>query len=264
MTNPSWQDYGTYSESAYPQLWDGMIGAWCPFMGATGSRQHDLSRSVNWQNATSLPGYGLRGGVTAIIGNPTLSATTPAHYLGLTEATMFAWVNKSVQGDVAACAPLTGANNSRFGITWFSDGNLYVSVEGQGSTSSAARSVPGAGTKLIGVQYRGVAGNTVRGIWVDGVRTGDATAPASLRTTASTSSLTTDGFSSTSANGAIFALLFWRRCLTDNEMAEITRIGVPRLLERRRRTLRRAAVDQGVAFKAYWARKQCQIIGGGT
>ena len=199
-----------------------------------------------------------------MIGNPQLSGTTPAHYLSLTEATMFAWVSKSAQGDGVSCGPLTGANNSRFGVNWNSDGNLYASIEGQGVANFATRSLTGSGAKLIGLQYRGITGNTVSGVWVDGVRTAGPTAPASLRTTASTSSLTTDGFSSTSANGAVFGMLFWRRCLTDNEMAEISRIGLPALFERRRRTLRRVAVEQAAAFRAYWARRQNQIIGGGV
>ena len=244
MTRPSWQDYGTYDESAYPQLWDGVIGAWCPFLGPTGSRQHDLSWSRVWQDSVSLPSYDLRGGVMGVIGNPQLSGTTPAHYLSLTEATMFAWVNKSAQGDVVTCGPLTGASNSRLSVVWFSDGNLYASIESIGQTNYSIRSVTGSGSKLIGLQYRGITGNTVSGVWVDGVRTAGPTAPASLRTTASTSSLTTDGVNNTSANGAVFGMMFWRRCLTDNEMAEISRIGLPALCERRRRTLRRVAVEQ--------------------
>ena len=249
MTRPSWQDFATHDESAYPQLWDGVIGAWCPFLGPTGRRQHDLSRSMNWQDATSLPTYDVRGGVTAVVGNTALSATTPSYYLGLTEATMFAWVSKSAQGDVVSCGPLTGANNSRFGVEWFSDGNLYPSIEGQGMNNYATRSLTGSGAKLIGLQYRGITGNTVSGVWVDGVRTAGPTAPASLRTTASTSSLTTDGFNSTSANGAVFGMMFWRRCLTDNEMAEISRIGLPALFERKRRTLRRVAIDQATGAR---------------
>lgn len=263
MTRPSFSDYGTYDESAVPELWHGVIGAWCPFLGPTGNRQHDLSWSRVWQDAVSLPSYDLRGGVMGVVGNPQLSGTTPAHYLSLTEATAVMWVHKAAQTDVVACGPLTGPNNSRFSFVWFSDGNLYASIE-QTTTNFATRSLTGSGTKLIGLQYRGVTGGTVSGVWVDGVRTAGPAAPASLRTTATTSSLTTDGLSSTSANGVVFGMLFWRRCLTDNEMTEISRIGLPGMLERRRRTARRAAIEQAAAFRAYWARRQSQIIGGGV
>ena len=33
---PSWERYGTHDESAYPELWEGCIGAWCPGLGPTG------------------------------------------------------------------------------------------------------------------------------------------------------------------------------------------------------------------------------------
>jgi hypothetical protein len=259
MTKPSWQNFATHDESAYPELWDGVIGAWAPFLGPTGSRQHDLSRLMNWQSAASVPVYSLRQGVIAVTGNSGLSATTPASYLGLTEATMFAWVSKTTQIDIVACGALTGANNSRFSFAWFSDGNLYASIEQSGS-NFATRVLTGSGARLIGLQFRGTAGNTVSGVWVDGVRTTGPAAPASLRTTTSASSLTTDGFSNTSANGAVFGMVFWRRCLSDNEMLQISRIGLPALFDRRRR---RAIYLPQAGFQPAWALRRSQVIGGG-
>ncbi|MGV2337667.1 MAG UNVERIFIED_CONTAM: hypothetical protein LVR18_27485 [Planctomycetaceae bacterium] len=37
MTKPSLSDYGTHDESAYPELWDGVVGAWAPCLGPTGN-----------------------------------------------------------------------------------------------------------------------------------------------------------------------------------------------------------------------------------
>ena len=48
MTKPSLSDFGTHDESAYQELWHGVIGAWCPSLGPTGSRLHDFSRRNNW------------------------------------------------------------------------------------------------------------------------------------------------------------------------------------------------------------------------
>lgn len=33
--------------SEYPQLWKGLVGAWCPFMGATGNKVFDMSGNGN-------------------------------------------------------------------------------------------------------------------------------------------------------------------------------------------------------------------------
>ena len=54
MTRPSWQDFGTHDESAHPQLWDGVVGAWCPSLGPTGLRLHDHSRRNNWGTLTNM------------------------------------------------------------------------------------------------------------------------------------------------------------------------------------------------------------------
>lgn len=50
MTAPlaSLADYGTHDESARPELWAGCVGAWCPSLGATGTRLHDFSACVGW------------------------------------------------------------------------------------------------------------------------------------------------------------------------------------------------------------------------
>jgi hypothetical protein len=72
--------------------------------------------------------------------------------------------------------------------------------------------------------------------------------------------LTTDGFSNTSANGAVFGMVFWRRCLSDNEMLQISRIGLPALFDRRRR---RAIYLPQAGFQPAWALRRSQVIGGG-
>jgi hypothetical protein len=54
------------------------------------------------------------------------------------------------------------------------------------------------------------------------------------------------------------------RSTTPQEVSRLYLLGRGGMFERRRRTLRRVAVEQGAAFKAYWARRQNQIIGGGV
>ena len=54
MTKPSLSDFGTHDESAHPELWDGVVGAWAPCLGPTGSRLHDHSRRANWGTLTNM------------------------------------------------------------------------------------------------------------------------------------------------------------------------------------------------------------------
>jgi hypothetical protein len=262
MTRPSWQDFGTFDESAHPRLWDGVIGAWCPFLGATGLRQHDLSRSISWQSSSSLPTYAMRDGMLAIVGNAAITGATPSSYLGLTQATLLALANKTAQGDTVSFAGLRGPNNSRFGATWFSDGNLYALFEAQGATDFNTRVLTGAGTRLIGLQYAAPTVGNQRATWVDGVKLSELVAPSSLATSQTTHGLAGDGQNLTSANGGIFGMMFWNRCLSDNELREIYSLGMPALFERKRRTIRRMTPEQA-GFRPYWALQRNQTIGGG-
>ena len=49
----SWQHYGTYDESAHPDLWNGVVGYWAPCLGPTGLRLHDVSRWNAWGTLTT-------------------------------------------------------------------------------------------------------------------------------------------------------------------------------------------------------------------
>ena len=76
------------------------------------------------------------------------------------------------------------------------------------------------------------------------------------------------------SGGGVYAPYMWdgllddmtvlNRMLTANEIQQLYQLGRGGMYGRRRRTLRRVGVEQGAAFKAYWARRQNQIIGGGV
>ena len=69
MTRPTWENFATHDESIVPELWDGVIGAWAPCLGPTGSRLHDMSRRGNWgtlTNMTSTSAWGVYQGQYAL------------------------------------------------------------------------------------------------------------------------------------------------------------------------------------------------------
>lgn len=45
MITPSYEHYGTHDSSAYPELWEECVGAWCPWIGPTGYSVVDFSGS---------------------------------------------------------------------------------------------------------------------------------------------------------------------------------------------------------------------------
>jgi hypothetical protein len=54
MINQQLSRFATHENSAYPQLWRGCVGAWCPSLGPSGSRLHDYSRRNNWGTLTNM------------------------------------------------------------------------------------------------------------------------------------------------------------------------------------------------------------------
>lgn len=54
ISNPSYQNFATFDKSEYPHLWNGVVGAWCPSLGPTGTRLHDLSGKGNWGTLTNM------------------------------------------------------------------------------------------------------------------------------------------------------------------------------------------------------------------
>lgn len=54
---PSWKQgfARSASESAYPNLWKGLVGAWAPFLGPTGLTLHDVSGRYNHGTLTNGP-----------------------------------------------------------------------------------------------------------------------------------------------------------------------------------------------------------------
>ena len=54
MINQQLSRFATHENSAYPQLWRGCVGAWCPTLGPSGSRLHDFSRQQQWGTFTNM------------------------------------------------------------------------------------------------------------------------------------------------------------------------------------------------------------------
>jgi len=54
MINQQLSRFATHENSAYPQLWRGCVGAWCPSLGPSGARLHDYSRRNNWGTLTNM------------------------------------------------------------------------------------------------------------------------------------------------------------------------------------------------------------------
>jgi len=130
MTNPSWGDFGTFDESAYPELWDGVVGAWAPCLGPTGLRLHDHSRGMRWGTLTNMDAatdWLVTAGQYALDfdGVDDYIPLSGNLFSGLSAFTVSMWARPRTTTDRIEIAQGTD-NLNRCGCGFSEDGNAYV------------------------------------------------------------------------------------------------------------------------------------------
>ena len=289
MTRPSWQDYGTYDESAYPQLWDGVVGAWCPSLGPTGERLHNLSRFNNWGTLTNMDPatdwvvssgqYALDyDGTNDWVSVPRISAYSSTQW-----RTLSAWINaRTFDGfsgfnDIMSCDFIGGTREWNFVTSTdatLTDAKLLIGMFGTGGGEVNAQTpeiiLANEWTHVAATQdgsytFGGYA------LYINGkqqtltnVSSGTFTAPSVGTSNLGIGRRPGNAGVDLHFNGLIDDCAIWTRTLTPNEVRQLYLLGRAGMYERRRRTARRAVIEQAAAFRAYWARRQSQIIGGGV
>ena len=257
MSRPSLSDYGTHDESAFPHLWDGVVGAWAPCLGPTGLRLHDFSRMANWGNfvgLTAADGWTIQGGVYSVQGGSSAGPRVDSSYLiPATNFTYDVWcrptasdANSRPCGDASATVGTAGTAI----IAGIVSGYYVVARNG---ANNGAGDLYG-GTRLLNTwQHVVVSFHSVSGasLFVDGIRV----ATNSIRTQITPYNrgwtlLADDSVQSFFA-GQVASSFVWDRVLPQNEIAEIYQIGPGGMYTRRRR---RRAYSFRPSFQAAWAR----------
>jgi len=290
MTKPSWQDFGTFDESAYPELWDGVVGAWCPSLGPTGDRLHNLSRYNNWgtlTNTTASTVWSVSSGQYALALDGVNDVVDCGDVLNSTfvgtaaRFSISAWINMSTSQNqfVASKIETTPIANRQWFLRAWNDG-LDFGWYGALDTSlfrviRHARTFTTSGWVQVGLDFDATVSNAdlKARLYIDGSQVATTipfTSGSPVSIQAGTARLaigggvTAGGTVSGVFAGSLDDVVIYNRLRTPNEWREAFLLGRGGMYERRRRAARRAAIEQGAAFKAYWARRQNQIIGGGV
>jgi len=160
------------AESACPELWQGLVGAWAPSLGATGERLLDWSgggrTAVNnspyltWQ--ASDRGMALYG----IAGSGSTSVTIPAWTTGTTfSIAMFAKLDS-----VSAAYQTIASDGTGIGYGFYILGDNLFWLDASGTyTSSPVHLVVTGSWSLFGLSVASGAGT----FWLNGIPRGTAT-----------------------------------------------------------------------------------------
>ena len=270
MTRPSWQDFGTHDESAYPELWAGVVGAWAPCLGPTGSRLHDHSRRNNWGTLTNMDAatdWVVSGGQYALDfdgSNDYVSVPTcPLFASNATTFTVALWFrtdSTAIDNDYNMMwSNAAGDPPTNSGI------DIWCDDRGFGSDNTRRNGIAAAWRTATG-SYAGVGANdiiTSTAVWrhlaivwdlatprmyVDGVLTGGkwavtsgtgAFVPRNAEVSIARLSGGTGEFP-----GQLDDISIYSRALSANEIRQLYLLGRGGMYQRRRRTLRRVAIEQ--------------------
>ena len=259
-------------------LLDGIVGCWSPSIRGSGYTLPDLARGnhgvlTNMDAGTDWPGAAVRGVHGRVLDydgsndyidakNTMIGRTQPQFACSIWilfrasygVAVQCNWVS----GFVWYVIPFLGANP-------FGQQQIFI-----GSGSSANATIPTTLNVWRHYWFSFDNGQTRAGY--DGTQNYSATygnAPsyvtANQAAPRDNTRITIGGYNAETVNGQIGEFVWWNRSVTAAEMGEVYRQGnggIGRQLTGQ--TRRRAFGFVPAGFKAYWARRQNQIIGGGV
>jgi hypothetical protein len=272
MTRPSWSDYATGDESASADLLRGIVAHWVPALGPSGLRLHDVSGRSNWgtlANMDAATDWVIDGGQYALdfdgSNDRVLSVSSAGLPTGSANRTIAVWFNITTDGNYSLFGYGTSGSNERFNL-FRSTSLIGTNVIGIEITNSYILS-PFVNDSLwhhLAVSY---PGGTLSGasIYLDGKAVSPTVTVNGTNTPNTGVGVLTAGvlpnLTLYSFNGRMDDFALWSRALSANEIQTVYNLGRGGMLRRRRR--RRAYIAEA-AFKAYWARQQTQLIGGGV
>ena len=285
MTRPSLADFGTHDESAYPELWRGVVGAWCPSLGPTGNRLHDFSRRNNWGTLTNMDpatDWVVDRGQYALDFDGSSDCVNLGSQHDFTGAFSFSiWINlRSRTGYHIIFAKSDFGLQRREFLFYVSGGDLiptdslaFLIMNPNSFVNRIGRSLPNGNIPTNTLShfcgtYDGSGVNDGLAIYIDGLKadttnqgaggfTGVVTQTTPLAIGTDFNRFPNLG---NQANMVCYETTTWLRCLQPNEIKELYNLGRGGMYTRRTRR----SFYIPVGFNASWARNSNVILGAGA
>jgi len=281
MTKPSWQDFGTYDEYEHSRLWDGVVGAWCPSLGPTGSRLYDHSRANNWGTLTSMDNatdWVVSGSQYALDfdgSNDYVTIPDSRAFFSGQQISVSCWVERNAAGVYAELVNkfngTAAANEDGYLLRWDNTNKPGFTVANSGSYGQFFATNANTSTDwnhVAAVHQFGSTSKTalyVNGLAIAASWTSGGTQVPDNDATNYAINLAAQRYAGASYNllaGQLDDVQIRSRIMTPDEVRDLYLLGRGGIYERRRRSRRRAIEQAG--FRAYWVRQKSQIIGGGV
>lgn len=257
----SYQHYATHDESDFPHLWRGVVGAWAPCLGPSGTRLHDHSGRANWgtlTDRTPVDAWVVQSGQYALDfaggGTDRVEGISPISLATFSQPfTWSAWIRVRAYRGSSAIPPYT---NTYFPIASIGTANfqmaslglinkqvnLLASSNGSSWTIGDPPSGNGIGTTQIdaGVWVHVAASRSAGGVytaWLNGKNDGTRTLASNLQFNNNTLRIGSHYALNTifDADGFVDDLTIWDRELQFGDMQELYQIGRGGMYTPRRR-----------------------------
>ncbi len=254
--------YPLIGEPLYPELWRGCVGAWAPCLGPTGLTLRDWSGYANHGTLTNMQSpsaWAAVQGRNALVFDGTNDFVTTQNVTRTENFSVSCWARVNYAASTSFARIVEHGLNTSFTLC------LNKSVAANKYTAQYNDSSGGWLTSTTDVSYNWThlcmtyhAGSATGRLYVNGreeatsTKSGTATRtlPVFIGGESTAASLT-------SLAGEIAEARVYNRTLIANEVQTLSiAIGIAFSTSPRRRA-------RSAAFKAYWAARKAQIIGGG-
>lgn len=244
-------------------LSDGLVGYWSPWLGSSGYTLVDQSHFTNHGTLTNMDagtdyvGFAVQGQSGYALdfdgSNDYVQTANTINFGSLTSWSQSAWINPA---NTTGTKGFFGVDTNGAGPEFRLNGaGLNYLRQGAFNIIVATGTVVANRWQMATVAYNRVSG--VYSLWLNGI-------------TIATGTATTTGWSNCKMqisaftvadhwNGRIASASFWSRSITSSEVQDLVRLGPGWYRPYSKRGYGYALAG----FKAYWHRRQQQIIGGG-
>lgn len=276
---PNWYARSA-DEAEYPELWQGLVGAWSPCLSPPGGTVlRDLSGRQNHGTLTNMDAatdWVTSGGRRALDfdGSNDYVEASNSESLKITgELSLFAWVLTTATGPIeneGIAGKYLGAFNRRSYVIFCSTGGSslggVISSDGSATSVITSTSAINTGSWLyVGMSYKP---STYLRLWVNGKQVSEVTTsiPAAIASTVAPFWIATQ-FDPTNSGSAFYGqvseVTVSRRAVTHDIAMAYYRLGPGGWATPRRRRWNYATAQTAIPYWIF-ARQNARLIGGGV